>query len=174
VTTATVDQAARAVVTRTFPYDKWHDLYQEYYQTGLKLYLQSQGLDLHLVSHTHFPAFLKVLRQVRHAPALRRVLGSHSGTLEEYLDWVARRIGGQHTPSAPHVGEYVLGPDALRSAKVCIDSHDSGTIYSPSLMEGCDVYLKTQYWQEQDYDQRVRPFFNCNPKVLPTSRSLKE
>ncbi len=171
--TVAVDHAPSAVVANTFPYDQWHDRYQEYYQTGLKQYLHSQGVDLRFLSRTHFPTFLKVLRRVRDASTLRQVLRSHSGTMGEYLDWVARHIGAQHTPSASLVGEYLFWLDALRSAKVCIDTHDSGTINSPSLLEGCDIYLKTNYWKGYDYDPRVRPFYVCNPVVLPHIDELK-
>jgi hypothetical protein len=168
----TIAQAPSAVA-KIFPYDQWHDRYQEYYQTALRLYLQSRGLELHILSRAHFPTFLKLLRRVRDASALRRVLRSHSDTIGDYLDWIARHIGAQHTPSASLVGEYLFWLDALRTAKVCIDSHDSGAINSSSLLEGCDVYLKTNYWKGQDYDPRVRPFFNCNPVVLPHLDTLK-
>lgn len=167
------NHAPSAVVANAFPYDQWHDRYQEYYQTGLKLYLQSQGLDLQFLSRTHFPTFLKVLRRVRDASTLRSLLRDHSGAVGDYLDWLARHMGAQHTPPASLVGEYLFWLDAVRSAKVCIDSHDSGTISCPSLLEKCDVYLKTSYRKGLDYDQRVRPFFNCNPVVLPYIDKLK-
>lgn len=35
------------------------------------------------------------------------------------------------------------------------------------LLENADVYVKTNYWKDVDYDARVTPFFNCNPAVLP-------
>jgi hypothetical protein len=65
--TVSVGEAPSGMVTNTFPYDKWHDRYQEYYRTGLQHYLQSRGEDLRLNSQAHFPAFLKVLRRV-HEP----------------------------------------------------------------------------------------------------------
>ena len=49
-----MDHAPRAVAS-AFPYDKWHDRYQEYYQTGLRQYLQLYGSDLQVARRTHFP-----------------------------------------------------------------------------------------------------------------------
>lgn len=171
--TVAVDRAPSSVVAKTFPYDKWHDRYQEYYQTGLRQFLRSQGLDLRVLCRTHFPTVLKVLRRVRDASTLRRVLGSRVVAVGEYLDWVAQHVGAQTAPSASLVGEYLFWLDALCSAKVCIDTHDSGAINSPSLLDGCDLYLKTNYWAGQRYDPRVRPFYNCNPVILPHIEKLK-
>jgi hypothetical protein len=89
-----------------------------------------------------------------------------------YVDWVAQHIGAQVVPTASLVGEYLYWRGPHRS-KVCIDSHDSKAINSPVLLEDCDVYLKTNYWPGQDYDSRVRPFYNCNPVVLPYIEKLK-
>lgn len=171
--TVPIDHDPSAVVANTFPYDKWHDRYQEYYQTGLRQYLQSQGLDLRVLSRTHFPTFLKVLRRVRDASTLRRVLRRRTDAIGDYLDWVAQHIGAHPAPSAPLVGEYLFWLDALCNSKVCIDTHDSGAINSPLLLERCDLYLKTNYRAGHEYDPRVRPFYNCNPAVLPHIEKLK-
>ena len=160
-------------MANTFPYDYWHDWYQEYYQQGLALYLQSMGLNLKLVSHAPFPAVLKLLRRVRDANSFQSLLGNHSGVVIEYINWLARHTGAQDPPSAPLVGEYLFWPDSTRSIKMCIDSHDSGSISSPALLEKSDVYVKANYWRGVDYDQRVIPFFNCNPVVLPYIDKLK-
>lgn len=94
--TVTVAPTPSLVVANAFPYDQWHDRYQEYYQTGLKLYLQSRGLDLNFLSRAHFPAFLRVLRRVRDASTFRRVLRSQAGAIGEYL------VGGTAYWSATH------------------------------------------------------------------------
>src|SRR3990170_7503334 len=92
--TVAIDREPTAVVANTFPYDQWHDYYQQYYQTSLRQFLQSQGSDLHLLRRTHFSTFLKVLRRVRDASALRRVMRSKGGA-GTYVDWVAQHIGAQ-------------------------------------------------------------------------------
>ena len=167
-----MDQAPRAVAS-AFPYDKWHDRYQEYYQTGLRQYLQLYGSDLQVARRTHFPTFLRGLRRVRDACTLQRMLKSRAITVGQYLDWVARHAGGQHTPSASLVGEYSFQLNSARRAKFCIDTHDSGVVNCPSLLDTCDVYLKANYWTGHDYHPRVRPFYVCNPVVLPHIASLK-
>jgi hypothetical protein len=167
------DKSLSEVLTNAFPYDYWHDLYQEYYRKGLALYLRSIGLNLKLASRQQFPTILKVLRYVRDANSLRRLLGNNSGMVIEYLNWLARHAGAQYSPSAPLVGEYLFWPDCIPSVKMCIDSHDSGSISCPALLEKSDVYVKTNYWMGVDYDQRVIPFFNCNPVVLPYIDKLK-
>jgi hypothetical protein len=101
------------------------------------------------------------------------MLRSRADAVGEYLDWMAQRVGGHSTPFASLVGEYLYCLDALHAAKVCIDTHDSGTVNAPSLVEQCHVYLKTNYWKGYDYDARVRPFYNCNPVVLPHLATLK-
>ena len=167
------EQTPGGVLANTFPYDPWHDRYQEYYQTGLKQYLQLCGQDFRLVHHTRFPTFLKSLRRVRDASRIRRILKGRVDPLTHYLDWVARHSGAQHSPSAPLVGEYSFSLNPSPSVKLCIDAHDSGTINSPSLLEKCDVYLKTNYWKGVDYHPRVRPFYVCNPTVLPHLAELR-
>ena len=173
MTNVAVDPNRRSVLAQTFPYDQWHDRYQEYYQTGLRQYLASQGVTLRLSSRSQFPAFLKVLRRVRDAPTLRRMLRSRAGAITEYLDWMAHRSGARQSPAAPLVGEYFFCLDALHTTNACIDTHDSGSVTAPALLERCDVYLKTNYWKGYAYNPRVRPFYNCNPVVLPHINKLQ-
>lgn len=165
------DDSLNAVVANAYPYDNWHDRYQEYYQKGLALYLKSIGLNLQLVTHAAFPTLLKALRHVCDANPLPSLLGKRLVT--QYVNGLARHMGAQHAPFAPLVGEYAFWPNSIRSAKMCVDSHDSGNISSPALLEKCDVYVKTNYRKEVEYDKRVIPFFNCNPVVLPYIDKLK-
>ncbi len=164
---STADQQVDAVFASTYPYDPWHDQYQEYYQRGLRQYLQLCGSDLRVSHHTPFPTFLKRLRRVRDASTLRHLLQRGAIPIGQSLDWIARHTGAQHRPSAPLVGEYAFGLNPLGRTKVCIDAHDSGRVNSPALLESSDVYLKTNYWKDHEYDPRVRPFYVCNPIVLP-------
>jgi hypothetical protein len=170
--TVAVDQAPSAVAS-IFPYDQWHDRYQEYYQTGLRQYLQLYGSDLQVLHRTHFPAFLKGLRRVRDASTIQRMLRSRAKTVGQYLDWLARHAGAQYTPAASLVGEYSFRLNPSRDVKVCIDTHDSGIVNSPSLLARCDVYLKANYWNGHEYHPKVRPFYVCNPVVLPHIDQLK-
>jgi hypothetical protein len=173
MTNVAVAPNGSSVLAHTFPYDQWHDRYQEYYLAGLRQYLASQGVTLRLSSHTQFPAFLKVLRRVRDAPTLRRMLRSRTGAITDYLDWMAHHSGARHSPAASLVGEYLFCLDALHTTNACIDTHDAGSVTAPSLLERCDVYLKTNYWNGPVYDPRVRPFYNCNPVVLPHIKKLQ-
>jgi hypothetical protein len=165
--TLLTDQQLAAVVANTYPYDLWHDRYQEYYQTGLRQYLRLCGSDLRVSHHTPFPTFLKRLRRVRDASTLRRLFKRGAVPFGHSLDWVARHMGAQHTPAASLVGEYSFLLNSSCRKKLCIDGHDSGAINSPALLDGSDVYLKTNYWKDHEYDPRVRPFYVCNPIVLP-------
>lgn len=165
--TPPTDQHQATVVANTYPYDVWHDPYQAYYQTGLRQYLELRGSHLRVLPHTPFPTLLKRLRRVRDASTVRRVLKRGAVPFGQSLDWVARHIGAQHTPLAPLVGEYSFWLNGSCHRKVCIDGHDSGLINSPALLESSDVYLKTNYWKDHEYDPRVRPFYVCNPVVLP-------
>lgn len=165
--TLIADQQLPAVVASTYPYDVWHDRYQEYYQTGLRQYLRLCGSDLRISHHTPFPTFLKRLRRLRDASTLRRLLKWGAVPFGQSLDWVARHTGAQHTPSASLVGEYTIWLNSACRRNVCIDGHDSGTVNSPALLQSSDVYLKTNYWKDHEYDPRIRPFYNCNPIVLP-------
>ncbi len=168
-----LESTPAAVVAKAFSYDRWHDQYQQYYRTGLRLHLKDRGQDLRLLSRSQHPTVLKFLRRIHDASSLRGLLRSQSAPVEDYLDWLAQRVGAQHRPTASLVGEYLFWLHNGRSATLCIDSHDSGVVNSPSLLEHCDVYLKTNYWPDKDYDPRVRPFFNCNPMVLPYLERLR-
>ena len=53
-----------AVKAKVFPYDYWHDRYQEYYQAGLALYLSSIGLKLKRTPPADFSTLFKLLRRV--------------------------------------------------------------------------------------------------------------
>jgi hypothetical protein len=56
---------------------------------------------------------------------------------------------------------------------MCIDSHDSGAITSPALLQTSDIYVKTNYRRGYPYDRRVVPFFNCNPVVYRSDEELR-
>ncbi len=161
-----------AVKANVFPYDDWHDRYQEYYQAGLALYLSSIGLKLERTSRAEFGPLLKLLRRMRDASRLDHLLNGHSEVVMKHIDRIARHAGAEYRPASSLVGEYLFWPDSKRSIKMCIDSHDSGNVTSPTLLETSDIYMKTNYWKDT-CDPRVIPFFNCNPIVLPYISKLK-
>ena len=163
----------REVDAHTFPYDYWHDRYQEYYYKALALYLDSVGGKFQSISRAQFPTILKLLRHVRDASRLQCLLGKHAGVIKEYVNRLACHIGAQYRPCAPLVGEYQFCWDNGRTVNMCIDSHDSSDITSPALLETCDVYVKTHYARGMEYDKRVTPFFNCNPVVIPYIDKLR-
>jgi hypothetical protein len=96
----------REVDAQIFPYDYWHDRYQEYYYKALALYLASIGGKFQSISRTQFPAILKLLRHVRDAGRLQNLFGRHSGMIKEYVNRLACHIGAQYGTCAPLVGEY--------------------------------------------------------------------
>ena len=89
-----------------------------------------------------------------------------------HIDQLARYAGAEYRPASSLVGEYLFWPDSKRSITMCIDSHDSGTVTNPTLLETSDIYVKTNYWKDT-CDPRVIPFFNCNPIVIPYISKLK-
>jgi hypothetical protein len=161
-----------AVKAKVFPYDYWHDRYQEYYQAGLALYLSFIGLKLQRTPPADFSTLLKLLRRMRDAGSLHHLLRDHSEIVMKHIDRLARYAGAGYRPASSLVGEYLFWPDSKRSITMCIDSHDSGTVTNPTLLETSDIYVKTNYW-EDTCDPRVIPFFNCNPIVLPYISKLK-
>jgi hypothetical protein len=89
------------------------------------------------------------------------------------VERLARHSGAHHKPAAPLVGEYRFHFDGGHIVNMCIDSHDSGAITSPALLEASDIYVKTNYRLGYAYDRRVVPFFNCNPVVYRSDEELR-
>ena len=168
-----IPNKVREVVAHEFPYDYWHDWYQEYYRKGLQLHLADTGSKAKSISPSYFPSFLRLLRYIRDSHTLGRVLGRYSETMKKCLNQLAWHSGAKYRSSAPLVGEYTFSLTNGQSIRLCIDSHDSGEISSPALWAATDVYLKTNYWMGTEYDKRVVPFFNCNPTVIPYLKKLK-
>jgi hypothetical protein len=98
----------------------------------------------------------------------------HSALVTQAIDRIACHSGGHYPPVAPLVGEYIFHLDDWQAVHLCIDSHDSGAITSPELLEMCDVYVKTNYRRGYPYDRRVVPFFNCNPVVYRSENRLMQ
>ena len=172
-------RAAGRPAIRAFsrPYSPYHDVYQRYYQEGLRRQAARTGAAFEVVSLSPAPWLLRPLRLVRDRNYLARLRVSRANAL---LDAVGRRVeGGLRTPSGhfqPTVGQYLLfAPDGSR-IRFCIDASDSHEIANDPLREWSDVYFKTNEWDGHAYPANVRPMANCDPLVLgrlPALRRLR-
>jgi hypothetical protein len=161
------------ITAYSYPYDAWHDRYQEAYRLSLASALQNTAATLTLVSHSKCPTILKALRGAYESYTLHRLFGRHSALVTHAVERLARHSGAHHKPAAPLVGEYRFHFDGGHTVNMCIDSHDSGAITSPALLEASDIYVKTNYRLGYAYDRRVVPFFNCNPVVYRSDEELR-
>ena len=66
----------------------------------------------------------------------------------------------------PLVGQYLITTSGNKRYRICIDSADSGRVSSQKLLNWCDIYFKTNYWQRDEYPPKVKPMLNCNPMIL--------
>jgi hypothetical protein len=147
-----------------FPYDYYHDRYQEYYREGLRRYLVQKG-ETFEVDSPRFSTTLKKLRQIRYSSQVRHVLGPITPTVNSLIDGLSRGLGAQLPPS-PLVSRYTFQIGDEREIVVCIDSQDSRDIGSPASLAESDLYFKTNYWPEPSSNPKIIPFYNCNPLVL--------
>jgi hypothetical protein len=154
-----------AASAASFPYDYWHDRYQEYYREGVRRHLAAAGGSFR-VEAAGLPGVLAKLRQARHSTRVRRALGPVGPAANRLVDGLAWCLGGRRRPVAPLVGRYTFRRGDGRTVRAAIDSQDSGDVASADLLAASDVYFKTNYWDGRGYDRKVRPLFNLNPLVL--------
>src|SRR5258708_5799141 len=105
-----------------FPYDYWHDRYQEHYREGLRRYFVKQGGVLEVAS-PRFPPILDKLRQVRHSARAHRILGRVIPATNVLLDGLAWSLGARPPSPNSSAGRYSLRVENSREFRVCIDSH---------------------------------------------------
>ena len=158
------------ISTSSYPYDYYHDRYQDYYREGLRSYLLQHGGHLE-VAPVKFLRTLRLLRRLRYSGRLSGILTPISQQANSFMDGLAGRLGQQ--PESL-VGQYVFRLESALELNVCIDGHDSGEITDPLLLSESDVYFKTNYWIDKDYDSNTVPLYNCNPLVLRHLVALKE
>lgn len=155
-----------------FPYDHWHDRYQQYYQEGLRAYL-GRGTKVEPISNASFPRALRGLARLRDSYTLERILGGLFPATSAALTAIARYCDSTAKPIAQLVGDYDFRLSDGRAFRVCIDTHDSGDVTSERLAVEADLYIKTNYWPNKAYGANVAPFYNGNPLVLPHVWALK-
>lgn len=147
------------------PYEPFHDVYQKYYQEGLRRHCQVVGIDFRVKSLSPFPRLLGALRHARDRSFVARLPGAN-----RVLDLVGNMVEGpMRTPSGffqTITGQYLLYAPSRREYRFCIDAADSHEIASEELREWSDVYFKTNFWPSADYAQNVMPLANVDPLVL--------
>lgn len=161
------------VRTTLYPYDIGHDLLQEYYREGLRCYLAKRGGTLERACPARLPRVLGVLRWVRRSERLARAIGPVAPSFHSFVNSLAWHLGAREVPPSMAVGQYTFGINGIPEVKICIDTHDSGDLASASLMAESDLYFKTNYWIEHQYDEKVLPLYNCNPLLLPHLETLR-
>jgi hypothetical protein len=161
---------------RTFsrPYAPFHDVYQRYYQEGLRAYARTNGTSFELTQLSPLPTLLRRLRLVRDRNYAARL---HMPQANMLLDAVGRRLEGPLcTPSGlfePTVGQYLLSRADGSEQRLCIDASDPPGIANEELRAWSDIYLKTNFWSERSYPGNVRPMVNGDPLMLGRLDELK-
>lgn len=167
-------QRPSSAVTWVAPYDYYHDRYQEYYSTGIRAALHELGCELQVRSIQRFPGLLRVLRRLRYAHRLTRVM-TWAGPA---LDALTRVLAGRGMPPFgrfhPLAGQYEFVFSNGRAVKLVVDSSDAGEIADEGLLDRCDVYAKSNCRQDGAYPPRVVPIANGNPIVLPHLPLMRE
>lgn len=150
------------------PYSRMQDLYQTHYRSSLAAYCEQQNIPF-LQKRPTCSAALRFLGRMRNSHRLGSIMPVRLGTA--ILDCIAFPLGAgrlvDHT-----VGTYLYRNNGT-DLRVCIDAEDSGGIKVPDLLEWSDVYFKTNYWPDRQYDPRVVPLANVNPLVLPRLAELR-
>jgi hypothetical protein len=91
------------VVAETFPYDRVHDTYQEYYRNAMRESETASGYEFIESSSACSQALLRALRTVRHSYRLRHLFSKP--VLARCFDFLARSVSrgpvmGPAPPSA--------------------------------------------------------------------------
>ena len=154
-----------SVKSYSHPYDYCHDRNQDYYREGLRLHLEQHDGNLE-IAPVSFSRTLRLLRRARNSSRLSGVLGPVSHRVNSLMDGFAGCLGARCRPCYPAVGQYAFRFTNGRQIIARIDTHDSGQIRNPSGLAESDVYFKTNYWIDGDYDDKTVPMYNCDPLML--------
>src|SRR5580658_1990273 len=115
------------IVAEAFPYDQFHDRYQEYYRNALKTDITLSGHEFVESSGAYSAALLRKLRTARHSHRLRHLLSNR--VMPKLLDTLARLLSnGPVFGPCPSVGVYQFTIDERVDLRICIDPNDSPTI----------------------------------------------
>jgi hypothetical protein len=146
----------------TFPYDRVHDLYQEYYRSALRSFCEANGIEYRERSGAYSSSCLIKLRGVRHSYKLRTLM-KHKPVCS-LVDGIAGLLtrGSLRPPCS--IGIYEIATSEGETITVAIDSLDTGEICS-DVAASCTLYFKSNYWPRQRYPDNVVPLPNMNPLV---------
>ena len=162
------------VIAYTFPFDRVHDTYQEYYRASLIAALSQRKLHVKEKSGSLFPFMIRRLRTIKDSYRLNRMAAGRHAV--QATRGVARLLtrGPLSSPDHP-VGQYVFRFHGF-DMKIVIDSNDAGDILRPDLVIKSDIYFKTNYHPDIEYPSNVYALPNANPLVLrhlELARSLR-
>jgi hypothetical protein len=152
------------VIAYTFPFDRVHDIYQEYYRASLISALSQQKLRLQEKSGSLFPFIIRRLRTIKDSYRLNRMAAGRIAVRSAHGAARLLTRGPLSCPVHP-VGQYVFRFHGF-DMKIAIDSNDPGTILRPDLLSESDIYFKTNYRLDIDYPSKVHALPNANPLVL--------
>jgi hypothetical protein len=157
-------QMPKQVIAYTYPFDRAHDTYQEYYRASLTAALSLNRARLDEKSASLFPSAIRKLRTVKDSYRLNRARVGRAAA--QLAGGLARLLttGPVSCPGRP-VGRYLFKFHGF-DVKVVVDSNDPGTISRPDLLDESDIYFKTNYRQDINYSSKVHPLPNANPLVL--------
>jgi hypothetical protein len=146
----------------TFPYDRVHDLYQEYYRLALRSFCEANGIKYRELSGAYSSALLIKLRELRHSYKLRGLMKHESAC--RLVDGLAGLLtrGSLRPPTS--IGLYEFVTYSGETITFAIDSLDTGEMCS-DVAETCDLYFKSNYWPNFWYPDNVLPLPNMNPLV---------
>jgi len=154
------------------PADYRSNLYQKYYRKSVASYLGTKKF--RRISVSKFTGINFALGKMGDSYKLGKILGRH--ILNKLINMGAKLLEGQlETASGKYcsgVGQYVFELVG-KKLRVCIDTSDSGNISSEELLVWCDIYFKSNYWEDRRYDPKVIPIYNLNPFVLEGSKYLR-
>lgn len=151
-----------SITATTYPYDRAHDLYQQYYRAGLKAICGQQGIRYVEASVSGSERLLRKLRTVRHSYKLQKVLrGGHQARV---VDAVAGLFSKSDLFAPAPVGTYTALTDGGKQLVFCVDAHDGRYVYQ-QMLDPADLYFKTNYWPSHTYPEKVEPLPNLNPLV---------
>lgn len=154
-------------------YSYWYDLYQRYYQEGMKAYCEGTRTGFSAAELGRLAAFLRPLRRVRDR-VLSRLPG---GVAAAALDSLGLRLEGPlRTPSHtyhPLVGQYIATTADGHTCRFCIDSADYPRLPNAELVSWCDVYFKSNFWPSHPYPRHVQPIVNADPYLVRNGNLLR-
>jgi hypothetical protein len=151
------------------PYSRIQDLYQSYYRASISKYCEKNNI-IYREKRSHMTGLLRFLGRVRNSDRFNSIAPARIRA--PLLDSLASLVSGGAVVDHA-VGKYVYH-GAGKELKICVDAEDAGEIKRPELLEWSDLYFKTNYWPDREYDEKVLPLANVNPLVLTRREELRD